>query len=120
MGKFNRQQRRKIEKECWRANVKVDDIQAQAVKDVQADVSHKTAGLLIHAMSLVLMQNFKTLQKKDTRLDNFVSLIHQKIKYIKEGQFTREDNEILNTAHEAFNAWFNNHPYQGGEKNGAQ
>lgn len=110
---YNRKQRRAIEKKCWRANIKVDDIQAQAAKDMQADASHKTAGLIIHAMSLVLMQNFKMLQKKDTRLENFVSLIHQKNEYLKSGEITSEEKEIITAAQKAFKLYFKNQAYRG-------
>lgn len=108
MGYYNRKQRREIAKKCFRANVKVDDIQVQAVHDMQVDTTKQVTQLLMHSMALVLMQDYKALQKKDTRLVNFVSLVHSKINYLKNNKtVTREEQNIIKATNAALNQWWN-------------
>lgn len=107
MGYYNRKQRRDIAKKCFRANIKVDDIQAQAAYDMQVDTTHKVTHLMIHSMALVLMQNYKALQKRDSRLENFVDLLNQKAAYLKSNvRLTREEQKIVVAANEALNSWW--------------
>ena len=107
MGKFNRQQRRKIEKECWRANVKVDDIQAQAARDMQVDITQKVSRVMTHAIALVLMQDFKALQKRETRLDVMIDKTHEYVYRINHnGTISKQEAEILDAVNKALKRWY--------------
>lgn len=107
MGKFNRKQRRDIAKKRWRANVKVDDIQAQAARDMQVDITQKVSRVMTHAMALVLMQDFKLLQKRDTRLDVMIDKTHEYVYRINHnGTISKQEAEILDAVNKALKRWY--------------
>lgn len=121
MGKFNRQQRRKIEKECWRANVKVDDIQAQAARDMQVDITQKVSRVMTHAMALVLMQDFKALQKRETRIDVMIDKVHEYVYRLNhDGTISKQEAEILEAANQALKRWYEQGIIGKGDKQNAK
>ena len=106
-----RKMKRQMLKDWAREGKKPAEEMAKAaafqMRDIQVDTTREVTQLMIHSMALVLMQNYKALQKRDTRLENFVGLLNQKAAYLKgNARLTREEQKIVIAANEALNSWW--------------
>ena len=106
-----RKMKRQMLKDWAREGKKPAEEMAKAaafqMRDMQVDTTRKVTLLLLHSMALVLMQNYKALQKRDTRLENFVDLLNQKAAYLKgNARLTKEEQKIVIAANKALNHWW--------------
>ena len=105
MGKFNRAQRRTIEKRAFRANLQIDNIQKEAADQRAEDVAHRVVQICMRAVCLTELFHWKELSKKETRIKNTVDIMHGYINKIKENALSNDEWLAIKEVDESFTEW---------------
>lgn len=70
------------------------------------DVTYKTTKLLVIASGMALIHDYRSLQKKDSRLDNYISSMHKYIKKLKREELDDDERVTMLAVNAALNKWW--------------
>ena len=109
MAKFNRAQRRAIEKRVFRANLKIDNVQQEAADQRVEDVAHRVAQICLRAICLTELFHWKDLAKKDKRIENTIDIMHEYVNKIKNNSLSDAEYLATKEIDRALTEWWRTH-----------
>ncbi|WP_337393833.1 hypothetical protein [Phascolarctobacterium succinatutens] len=95
----NRALRRAAAKKAFKQDVKMSDLDKTFCNIAKEEATNKLITdltfTMMRATCLVLMNRFKDVQKKETRVENMVNLAHEYIVKIKNKELSSDDIDVI-------------------------
>lgn len=109
MSTVNRAMKRAAAKKAFRHDSKMSDVNKElatiasekTIKQMSANITK----LMIRACCLAEMQNFKSLMKKETRIQNTIALVHEYVNKISKEQLTKEEQNLVYEINKEFDSF---------------
>lgn len=109
MAKFNRAQRRAIEKRAFRANLNIDNVQQEAADQRAEEVAHRVVQICLRAICLTELFRWKDISKKDKRIENTIDIMHEYINKIKNNTLSKDELSATEKIDKALTEWWHVH-----------
>lgn len=95
----NRALRRAAARKAFKQDVKMSDLDKTFCNIAKEEATNKLITsitfTMMRAVCLVLMNDFKAIQKKDTRVENMVNLAHEYVVKIKHKELSPSDIDVI-------------------------
>lgn len=98
--------KRKMKRKAFNEGMSAEQVNGLSAHELINDVTYKTTKLLVIASGMVLIHDYKALQKKDTRLDNYVESMHKYIKKLKREELADDERITMLAVNAALNKWW--------------
>lgn len=98
--------KRKMKRKAFNEGLSAEQVTGLSARELINDVTYKTTKLLVIASGMALIHEYKAMQKKETRLDNYVASMYKYIKKLK-GETLNDDERLTMLAvNAALNKWW--------------
>ncbi len=98
--------KRKMKRKAFNEGMSAEQVNGLSAHELINDVTYKTTKLLVIASGMVLIHDYKELQKKDTRLVNYVESMHKYIKKLKREELADDERITMLAVNAALNKWW--------------
>ncbi len=113
MGSLNRAARRKVEKKAIRNKLKIDDVQERAAEQMRTEAIMLTVSQIMRATAMVLILNYKDLQKREGRMERYMDLAHEYLVKMRKHELSSKEMMLAGEVDDLMRYWWSKHEEAG-------